>query len=225
MSQHTFSCILREYIIRIRNRVRLEVESRNRSTRLRDGLKAHLGFPCHGKVLMDVLNRAMDTIDEQGKGGGGASRKRRRDITMGVDSSDTEGRFGLSPGSYLTALEEGCGNDCGDAASSAPEEEMTAEWFYYKDFAFYNLTVESRYPWMRNPTVFSVLATVSFYLLTPILWCYVLKDDGICPADPENGGRRWLSSFYFASATMSTVGYDDVTGVLRRHCVFFRPTI
>jgi hypothetical protein len=121
---------------------------------------------------MDVLNRAVDTIDERGKGRGGASRKRRRDIGMGVDNSDTEGRFGLSPGSYL---EEGRANDCGDAASSASEEEMTAEWFYYKDFAFYNLTVESRYPWMLNPAVFSVLATVSFYLLTPIL---VLRVEG-----------------------------------------------
>ncbi|KAL7526364.1 hypothetical protein ACHAXR_002992, partial [Thalassiosira sp. AJA248-18] len=88
------------------------------------------------------------------------------------------------------------------------DTEADAEWFYYNDFAFYNLKEESDYPWMRNAGVFAFMVTFLFYIFTPILWCTVLRDPNICP---EEGYQGWLSSLFFASATMSTVGYGDRT--------------
>ncbi|KAL7452366.1 hypothetical protein ACHAWC_004089, partial [Mediolabrus comicus] len=88
--------------------------------------------------------------------------------------------------------------------------EEKLEWFYYKDFAFYNLRVESKYPWVRNAGVFSVLVTLAFLLFTPILWCVILHDENICPSH-QGTAYGWLTSLFFASATMSTVGYGDVT--------------
>jgi len=94
-------------------------------------------------------------------------------------------------------------------------EDREDEWFYYKDFVFYSLKIESKYPWMKNAGVFSILITFAYYLFTPILWCTILRDKAICPADKENNSHNsfhgWLSSLYFASTTSSTVGYGDVS--------------
>jgi Ion channel len=86
-------------------------------------------------------------------------------------------------------------------------------WFYYQDFHIYYLKVESRWPWMRSSSATSILIIISFYILSPIFFCYVVQDSDVCPEDPE-GYRSyygWLSSMYFASITLSTVGYGDVT--------------
>jgi len=97
--------------------------------------------------------------------------------------------------------------------------EATEE-FYYKDFSFYNLKVESNYPWMRNATVFSLVCILAFYVFTPILWCLILNDENICPrnnGDGEgNSSHVLLTPLYFASATMSTVGYGDVTVLVNK---------
>ncbi|EED88838.1 predicted protein [Thalassiosira pseudonana CCMP1335] len=94
-----------------------------------------------------------------------------------------------------------------DTTASLDEEE----WFYYKDFSFYSLKVDSKYPWMRNAGVFSILTTLLFYIFSPILWCHILQDENICPSSESGRYNGWLTSLYFASATMSTVGYGDVT--------------
>jgi len=69
--------------------------------------------------------------------------------------------------------------------------------------------------------------------MTPILWCTILHDENICPqykygvkdwdenvllnditGEIVESGKKyhgWLSALFFASATMSTVGYGDVT--------------
>ncbi len=63
--------------------------------------------------------------------------------------------------------------------------------------------------------VFSILVTFTYYLLTPILWCSILRDEAICPGDEDgdspNSVHGWLTSLYFASTTSSTVGYGDVS--------------
>ncbi|EJK72242.1 hypothetical protein THAOC_06240, partial [Thalassiosira oceanica] len=148
------SCLPREDVLRIRKVVRLEVEGRTRLRRVFDGILAWLGFQCQSKVLLQVLNRAVDVIDEND-----------------VDHADL---------------------------------------FHFNDFTFYNLEQVSRYPWMRSAGVFSVLATLAFYLFSPLLWCAVMDDPNVCPVN-EDGPSGWLASLYFASATMSTVGYGDVT--------------
>ena len=92
--------------------------------------------------------------------------------------------------------------------------KVDSEWFHYQDFSFYDMVRESKWPWMRNPL--SVVTVVIFflYLFTPILFCLIAYDKNICPADPSGKNRSyygWMTSLYFASVTMSTVGYGDVS--------------
>merc|ERR1712194_427667 len=58
------SCILRSDVLQIRQAIRLEVESRSHIQRISDGLKKYFGFRTHCKVLLRVLNHAVDLIDE-----------------------------------------------------------------------------------------------------------------------------------------------------------------
>jgi hypothetical protein len=48
-------------------------------------------------------------------------------------------------------------------------------------------------------------------LFTPIFFCLILSDEQVCPSDPDKPFAGWLTSLYFASTTMSTVGYGDVS--------------
>jgi hypothetical protein len=193
-------CILRQDVINMRNKVRLEVEGRSRVRRISDGFNTYFGFRCHCKVLLNVLNRAVDLIDQSGHA---KARHRRR---SSIDSTTQR--------AVDTDL-----NDVGADGAACPMKspsDTTAsldeeEWFYYKDFAFYSLKVDSKYPWMRNAGVFSILTTLLFYIFSPILWCHILQDENICPSSESGRYNGWLTSLYFASATMSTVGYGDVT--------------
>lgn len=52
-----------------------------------------------------------------------------------------------------------------------------------------------------------------FYLGSAVFFCRVLQDGDICPDDPTEQNRSyygWLTTVYFASVTMSTVGYGDI---------------
>jgi len=148
------SCILREDVLRIRKAVRLEVEGRTRPRRVLDGIMAWLGFHCQCKVLLQVLNRAVDVIDKN--------------------------------------------------------DEDDADLFHFNDFTFYNLEQVSRYPWMRSAGVFSILATLAYYLFSPLLWCAIMDDQNVCPMGNDWDGSAesgWMASLYFASATMSVSFY------------------
>jgi hypothetical protein len=184
-------CILRNDVINMRNRVRLEVELRSKSTRFRDAIKTFLGFHCHSETLLNVLNRAVDLIDSSGH-----EKARQRRLSR---STALEGSSSISENGIVA---------CPLKKSQDPDDE---EWFYYKDFAFYSLKEESYYPWMRKPVLFSILVTLSFYIMSPILWCAILKDENICPASEDGSHNDWSSALYFASVTMSTVGYGDIT--------------
>lgn len=92
------------------------------------------------------------------------------------------------------------------------------DFFHYQDFSFYNTRIVSRWPWMRNPTTVAISVMFFFYLFTPVWFCHIVPDEDVCPSDPDvdrPGGPRiyygWLTALYFASTTMSTVGYGDVT--------------
>lgn len=85
-------------------------------------------------------------------------------------------------------------------------------WFYFMDFHIYYTRMESRWPWMRSQATISFLAIFVFYLFSPIFFCFIVRDRGVCPADPT-GTRSyygWMSTLYFASTTLSTVGYGDL---------------
>ena len=179
-------CIMRDDVINMRNRARLEVELRSRSRRIIDAIKTFCGFRCHSEVLLHVLNRAVDLIDSSGHK---KARERRRSSYNSTEASNSE-----IDGRVCTR-------------KSLDDEE----WFYYKDFAFYSLKVESEYPWIRSSVLYSILVTFSFYLMSPILWCEILRDGNICPTSDDGLHNDWLSPLYFASVTMSTVGYGDLT--------------
>lgn len=185
-------CILRDDVINMRNRVRLEVELRSRSRRIIDAIKSSCGFRCHSEVLLNVLNRAVDLIDSSGH----VKARERRRTSLGGNSIDQNTNSGSSDLAPVCPMKK----------QADPNEE---EWFYYKDFAFYSLKVESEYPWMRNPLLYSICVTLSFYIFSPILWCSILHDENICSA--SDGIHGWGSALYFASVTMSTVGYGDIT--------------
>lgn len=88
------------------------------------------------------------------------------------------------------------------------------DWFYYQDFNFYYTRVVAFWPWMRSPIKLAIFSIIVFYFFTPILFCSIMDDEGVCPSDPTGLGRRyygWVSALYFASTTMSTVGYGDLS--------------
>lgn len=87
-------------------------------------------------------------------------------------------------------------------------DEIKGEWLYYRDFNFYDTTLEPYWPWMRSGAIGVAFVLFGFYLFTAILFCPIMNDDGVCPRDPT-GDRSyygWLTAVYFASVTMSTVG-------------------
>lgn len=88
------------------------------------------------------------------------------------------------------------------------------DWFSVRDFAFYHTRLVSRWPWMRNKVHVSAFTLFLFYLFTPVLFCPIMDDRGVCPEDPTGKNRSWygwMSALYFASTTMSTVGYGDLS--------------
>jgi hypothetical protein len=74
--------------------------------------------------------------------------------------------------------------------------------------------VETPYwPFLRNSTRVAILYMFCFYMATAVFFCAIVEDEQICPVDPTDKDRPfygWLSALYFASTTISTVGYGDL---------------
>jgi hypothetical protein len=87
--------------------------------------------------------------------------------------------------------------------------EVKGGYFYFQDFSFYYTKLKSWWPWLNHTAAVYVLITSSYYICTPIFFCYIISDDNVCPTDGKYSG--WLTGLYFASTTMSTVGYGDVS--------------
>lgn len=81
--------------------------------------------------------------------------------------------------------------------------------FHYMDFNFFHTMLVSRWPWCRHGLLGAISVVLAFYILTPVLFCVIMQDEGICPQDTKVAG--WVSALYFASTTMSTVGYGDLS--------------
>lgn len=91
-------------------------------------------------------------------------------------------------------------------------ENSEEDEFYFRDFNFYCMTVVSGYSFMRISPGFVVLFwLLSFYFGSAVLFCAIMKNDNICPRTEDDSYGGWMTSIYFASATMSTVGYGDVS--------------
>ena len=111
--------------------------------------------------------------------------------------------------------------------------EVDGRWLWYRDFNFYfTVVVPSRSALLNHRVLRSMVLLVLFYLGSAVLFCNVLQNDGICVVDTagsmddDNSGEPrpinndggwfvatdgWLSAIYFASVTMSTVGYGDLS--------------
>jgi hypothetical protein len=90
-------------------------------------------------------------------------------------------------------------------------DDTDDDFFHYQDFSFYHTRLVSRWPWMRNPTAVSAMIMLLFYTFTPVWFCHIVPDRDVCPDDTGLSYGGWLTALYFASTTMSTVGYGDVT--------------
>lgn len=84
------------------------------------------------------------------------------------------------------------------------------DFFYYQDFNFYYTRVESRYPWLRSEFRKACLLVFLYYFFTPILFCHITSQESICQGG-AGSYEGWMSSLYFASTTISTVGYGDLS--------------
>jgi hypothetical protein len=83
------------------------------------------------------------------------------------------------------------------------------DWLHYQDFSFYYTRVVARWPWLRSEMRVACLIIFAYYFFTPILFCHIVQEDTIC-VDLGRSYDGWLSSLYFASTTLSTVGYGDL---------------
>eukprot|EP00545_Synedropsis_sp_CCMP1620_P002586 CAMPEP_0119004224 /NCGR_PEP_ID=MMETSP1176-20130426/1025_1 /TAXON_ID=265551 /ORGANISM="Synedropsis recta cf, Strain CCMP1620" /LENGTH=498 /DNA_ID=CAMNT_0006955909 /DNA_START=26 /DNA_END=1522 /DNA_ORIENTATION=+ len=102
------------------------------------------------------------------------------------------------------------------------EQNDSDNWFHYMDFNMYYTKVESKWPWMRNGASVALMYLFLFYLTTPILFCTILEDEGVCQKEEGKPYSGWMSALYFASTTLSTVGYGDVSVTKgETHKVFF----
>jgi len=108
-------------------------------------------------------------------------------------------------------------------------ENSNEDEFYFRDFNFYYTVIVSRYSLMRiYPGVAILFWLLAFYFGSAVLFCGFMKNESICPTQEttlegtdgylhlEGGDGSynyggWMTSIYFASVTMSTVGYGDVS--------------
>ena len=124
--QPKHQCILRTDIISIRNSIRLQVESRTHIQRLNDAIRNFLGFKTHCKLLLIVLNKALDMIDNSVSGSAQSSRRRRRGSNGNLTNF---GSFNSGEHQLVldTSYEENNMIEQGDMI-----DEDNEEWFYYK---------------------------------------------------------------------------------------------
>ena len=96
------------------------------------------------------------------------------------------------------------------AVEVAQKEETGSDWFQYQDFNYFHTVLVSRWPWMRNFTISAICMVIFFYLVTSVLFCNILQDDGVCLDSSETGVPGWVSAMYFGSVSMSTAGYGNL---------------
>ena len=90
-------------------------------------------------------------------------------------------------------------------------KEGEEEFVYYEDFIFDYTHVVAKWPWLRPGLHRPLLFILFYYLSAPIWFCEISPDHQICDDQPDESSPGWLSAMYFASTTLSTVGYGDLS--------------
>eukprot|EP00526_Cylindrotheca_closterium_P013391 CAMPEP_0113651462 /NCGR_PEP_ID=MMETSP0017_2-20120614/27424_1 /TAXON_ID=2856 /ORGANISM="Cylindrotheca closterium" /LENGTH=522 /DNA_ID=CAMNT_0000564121 /DNA_START=67 /DNA_END=1635 /DNA_ORIENTATION=- /assembly_acc=CAM_ASM_000147 len=92
-------------------------------------------------------------------------------------------------------------------------ETIDAKAFYFRDFNEYYLTLQDTYL-RRNPFIGAIVGVLAYYICSLILFCGIMGNNSTCPSTAGGPAYEgWLSAIYFASVTISTVGYGDVSVV------------
>lgn len=79
-------------------------------------------------------------------------------------------------------------------------EEVSSEFFYFRDFNFYHTVIAQRVVLFSSPLMGAFAWLFLFYFFSAVLFCPIMKDDNVCP--DRDTFRGWLTSVYFASVTM-----------------------
>ena len=88
---------------------------------------------------------------------------------------------------------------------------VVTAWLYFRDFNFDHVHTVAKYPFWRSEFQMACLVVFLYYLFTPILFCNMMAESNICGGLDGDKYRGWVSALYFASTTMSTVGYGDLS--------------
>ena len=113
--------------------------------------------------------------------------------------------------SHRASAARALGASSSDEYESSGKTESQPDYFYYQDFNFYHTLVESRFFWFRPGIARSFMIVFLYYFITPIWFCHIQPDSNICPSISGKPYAGWVSALYFASTTLSTVGYGDLS--------------
>jgi len=90
-------------------------------------------------------------------------------------------------------------------------EKADSQIFFFRDFNEYYLTLKPHY-FKRNPSMGALVGVLAYYVVSLILFCGIMQNNSTCPrTDGGPSYEGWLTAIYFASVTISTVGYGDVS--------------
>ena len=85
---------------------------------------------------------------------------------------------------FAIRLDSHCLLDLLDRAVELTKEDSDG-WLHYKDFNFFHTKVESRWPIFRTEMRAALLLTFLYFFMTPILFCNIMDDSGICESDGD----------------------------------------
>lgn len=94
-------------------------------------------------------------------------------------------------------------------AEKVSKKNTVTDWFFYQDFNANYTKVVSTYPWQRNGLRVALTSMLLYYILTPVFFCYISRDDEICVDLDDNPLDAWIGSFYFASVNLSGVSRNS----------------
>lgn len=178
-----------------------------------------VGQDQYGNEVLSDVEKMAKKIEDRRDGRIKLTKKKRMSFLTQCSLKEKELKGGKSsnilPKSALVALRDE--NESDKVLKKVFEkalqnlEAVEEDAFYYRDFIQYDLQEESHFrAWvLRNPIIWFGGSLFTYFLLTSVFFCDIMKDEGVCPKQDETPG--WMTAIYFAAATISTVGYGDIS--------------